>query len=114
MIVTENNYLFDCKLNIAFNTTDSLYLCTDINSSQQKNMEDLMWKNGANSIDVFQGYSQRTDTSVCQEYFSKPVDINIATSIYAQARQLHTFQNQGYFWNRLRFGNKCFILLEEI
>ena len=36
MIVTENSYLFDCKLNIADNTTDSLYLCTDIDLSRQK------------------------------------------------------------------------------
>ena len=46
MIVTENNYLFDCKLNIADNTTDSLYLCADIDSSQQKKVEDFCGRTG--------------------------------------------------------------------
>ena len=42
------------------------------------------------------------------------VDINIATSLYAQARQLLLFQSHGSFWNRLRFVNKCLMLFGEI
>ena len=31
------------------------------------------------------------------------VDIKIATSLYARARQVHLLESQGNFWNRLRF-----------
>ena len=41
-------------------------------------------------------------------------NVNIATSLSDQTRQLHLFQSQGNVWNRLRFVNKCLALFEEI
>ena len=49
-----------------------------------------------------------------RRFITFSVDENIATSLYAQARQLHLFQSQSNFLNRLRFINKCLMLFEEI
>ena len=43
-----------------------------------------------------------------------PGNVKIATSLCAQARQLHLFQSQGNVWNHLRFVNKCLALFDGI
>ena len=48
------------------------------------------------------------------QYFSKCRYKHCDFTLCPSTQQMHLFQSQGNFWNRLRFVNKCLTLFKEI